>query len=56
MAVAHATIRLAIATDPAPLPVARMLHRALLETGGRRSFLTLFYGLLDPASGRLDHV
>ena len=56
MAVAHATMRLAVDTDPAPVPVARMFHRALLETGGPRAFLTLFYGLLEPASGRLDYV
>ncbi len=56
MAIAHATMRLAVDTDPAPLPVARMFHRALLETGGPRAFLTLFYGLLDPVDGRLDYV
>ena len=56
MAIAHATMRLAVATDPSPLPVARMMHRALLETGGRRAFLTFFYGLLEPVSGRLDYV
>ena len=56
MAIAHATMRLAVATDPAPLPVAGMFHRALLETGGARAFLTLFYGLLEPQSGHLDYV
>jgi serine phosphatase RsbU (regulator of sigma subunit) len=38
------------------MAVASRLHRALRRTEDRRSFLTLFYGLLDPASGELDYV
>jgi len=56
MAMADATLFVAIDVDPSPLAVATRLHRALRRTGDRRSFLTLFYGLLDPASGELDYV
>ena len=56
MAIANATLKLAVDTDPSPVSVARMMKKALVETGGPRAFLTLFYGLLDPQSGRLDYV
>ena len=56
MAISNTTLKLAVDTDPAPLAVADMLNRALLEAGGPRAFLTLFYGLLETGSGRLDYV
>lgn len=56
MAVSGTTLRLAVDTDPSPVAVAGMLNRALVRTGGRRAFLTLFYALLEPASGRFDYV
>ena len=56
MAMANTTLKLAVDVDPAPIPVARMMNRAMKKAGGSRGFLTLFYGVLDPASGRLDHV
>ncbi|MEM7049729.1 MAG: PP2C family protein-serine/threonine phosphatase [Acidobacteriota bacterium] len=56
MAIANATIQTAVATDPEPRSVALALNRTLCCTGGQRAFMTLFYGLLDPASGRLDYV
>jgi hypothetical protein len=56
MAITDTALRLAIDLDPAPRAVAGLLHRALRRTGDRRSFLTLFYGLLEPATGRLDWV
>lgn len=56
MAIANTTLKLAVGVDSAPVPVARMMNRALKEAGGPRGFLTLFYGVLDPASGHLDHV
>ncbi len=53
---ADATLSVAIDVDPSPLAVADRLHRALRRTRDRRSFLTLFYGLLDPAAGTIDFV
>lgn len=56
MAIASATLHTAITADPAPAAVAAQLNRTLCVTGGPRAFMTLFYGLLDPASGRLDYL
>jgi len=56
MAIADATLHLAIDIDPSPMAVADRLHRALRRTEDRRSFLTLFYGLLEPSTGELDYV
>ncbi|MGE0641692.1 MAG: PP2C family protein-serine/threonine phosphatase [Thermoanaerobaculia bacterium] len=56
MAIANATLHVALDVDPEPLEVAKRLHGAIRRTGDRRSFLTLFYGLLDPASGELAFV
>lgn len=55
MAIADTALRVALENDPAPDAVAAVLNRALRRTGNRRSFLTLFYGRLDPATGRLDY-
>ena len=56
MAIANATLKTAIDVDPEPLPVARLLNSALFRTGDRRAFMTLFYGVLEPGTGRLDFV
>jgi hypothetical protein len=56
MAIANATLHTAVDVDPRPRAVADLLNRALLRSGGRRAFMTLFYGVLEPASGRFDHV
>ncbi len=56
MAIANATLKTAIDVDPEPLPVATLLNNALYRTGDRRAFMTLFYGVLEPATGRLDFV
>ncbi len=56
MAITNATLKLAVDTDPGPLAVAEMINKALVGTGGPRAFLTLFYALLEPASGRLEYV
>lgn len=54
MAVAVASWRSAIEIDPEPRAVAAAVHRALRRAGGRRGFLTLFYGRLDLGRGELD--
>jgi sigma-B regulation protein RsbU (phosphoserine phosphatase) len=55
MAIAHAALRAAIDLDPSPRAVMDLVNRALYRSGGPRAFMTLFYGLLDPGSGRLDY-
>jgi serine phosphatase RsbU (regulator of sigma subunit) len=56
MAIASSALKLAIDVDSAPEAVARFVNRALCRSGGNRAFMTLFFGLLDPASGRMDYV
>jgi hypothetical protein len=56
MAVANTALRLAQDHDPGPAAVAATVNRALVRVGDRRAFMSLFYGLLDPVSGRLEYV
>jgi serine phosphatase RsbU (regulator of sigma subunit) len=56
MAIASSALKLAMDVDPRPQAVAGFVNRALFRTGGRRAFMTLFFGLLDPATGRLEYV
>jgi sigma-B regulation protein RsbU (phosphoserine phosphatase) len=56
MAISNATLKTALDIDPEPKAVAALLNSALCRTGDRRAFMTLFYGLLDPATGTLDYV
>lgn len=55
MAIANATLKLAIELDPSPSRVLSLLNRSLCRTGDRRSFMTIFYALLDPATGALEY-
>jgi len=56
MAVANTALRLALDHDPGPGAVAATVNRALVRVGDRRAFMSLFCGLLDPATGRLEYV
>lgn len=56
MAIANAALKLGLDLDPEPAAVAELVNRAVLRTGGRRAFMTLFCGVLEPASGRLRFV
>ena len=56
MAIANAALKLAVEVDPSPERVATLLNRVLYRTGDRRAFMSLFYGVLEPASGRLAYV
>jgi sigma-B regulation protein RsbU (phosphoserine phosphatase) len=56
MAIANATLKTALDLDPAPASVAALVNRTICRTGTRRTFLSLFYALLDPATGRLEFV
>lgn len=55
MAIAHALLRAAIDVDPACDRVLAMLNRAICRTGDRRTFMSLFYGVLEPATGVLEY-
>jgi sigma-B regulation protein RsbU (phosphoserine phosphatase) len=54
MAIASAVLQLALELDPTLDRVFALVNRVLCRTGDRRAFMSLFVGLLDPASGRLD--
>lgn len=56
MAIANATLKTALDLDPDPVRVLSTLNRTLCRTGNRRTFMTVFYGILDPRTGRLDYV
>jgi len=56
MAITDTSLRIALDLDPDPGAVAGVLHGALRRTGDRRAFVTLFYGLLDLASGEIEFV
>jgi hypothetical protein len=55
MATANATLKLAIDLDPEPRAVLELLNRALVNTGDTRSFMSLWYGVLDLSDGRIDY-
>jgi sigma-B regulation protein RsbU (phosphoserine phosphatase) len=56
MAIANATLKTALDLDPDPPRVIAMLNRTLCRTGTRRTFMTVFYALLTPATGDLVSV
>jgi serine phosphatase RsbU (regulator of sigma subunit) len=56
MAIANATWKTALDLDPAPERVLALLNRTLCRTRGKRTFMTVFYALLDPRSGALEYV
>ncbi len=53
MAIANATLKTAMDLDPDPRHVLKLLNRTLFRTGSRRTFMTVFYALLTPATGEL---
>jgi sigma-B regulation protein RsbU (phosphoserine phosphatase) len=56
MAIANATLKTALDLDPDPRRVIAVLNRTLCRTGTRRTFMTVFYALLSPATGELASV
>lgn len=56
MAIANATLKTALDLDPSPERVIRLLNRTLCRTGTKRTFMTVFYALLDPATGKMEYV
>lgn len=55
MAIANTALRTAIDLEPSPDAVIDLVNRALYRSGGPRAFMTIFYAVLDPATGRLDY-
>jgi hypothetical protein len=56
MAIANATLKTALDLDPAPEQVAALLNRAICRIGTKRTFMSIFYAVLDPATGSLEYV
>jgi len=56
MAIANSALKLGFDSDPDPVAAAVLVNRALCRTGGRRAFMTLFCGVLEPETGRLRFV
>jgi len=56
MAIANATLKTALDLDPSPERVVALLNRTLCRTGTKRTFMTVFYALLDPATGEMEYV
>jgi sigma-B regulation protein RsbU (phosphoserine phosphatase) len=56
MAIASSAFKLGFDLDPDPVVVCGLVNRALCRTGGRRGLMTLFCGVLEPSTGRLDYV
>jgi hypothetical protein len=56
MAIANATLKTALDLDPTPERVIRLLNRTLCRTGTKRTFMTVFYALLDPGTGEMEYV
>jgi serine phosphatase RsbU (regulator of sigma subunit) len=56
MAIANATLKTALDLDPEPGKALAVLNRTLARTGDNRAFMTLFYAILEPATGRLHYV
>ena len=55
MAIANATLGLAVDLDPSPPEVLRLLNRTLCRTGDTRAFMSIFYALLEPRTGALEY-
>lgn len=56
MAIANATLKTALDLDPSPELVIRLLNRTLCRTGTKRTFMSVFYALLDPTTGQMEYV
>jgi hypothetical protein len=56
MAIANATLKTALDLDPSPERVIALLNRSLCRTGTKRTFMSVFYALLDPLTGRMEYV
>ena len=55
MAIANATLKPPSTSIRAREAVLELVNRVLCRTGSRRQFMSLFYAVLDPATGELEH-
>ena len=56
MAIANATLKTALDLDPSPEKVTALLNRAICRVGTNRTFMSIFYAVLDPATGVMEYV
>jgi len=56
MAIANATLKTALDLDPSPERVLALLNRTLCRTGTKRTFMSVFYAVLTPATGEMEYV
>jgi hypothetical protein len=56
MAIANATLKTSLDLDPSPERVVPLLNRTLCRTGTKRTFMSVFYALLQPDLGILEYV
>jgi sigma-B regulation protein RsbU (phosphoserine phosphatase) len=56
MAIANATLKTALDLDPGPDRVLAMLNRTLCRTGTNRTFMSVFYAVLEPSTGEMEYV
>ncbi len=56
MATAKAALRLALEVTTDPVRVARLVNTVLVDTGGKRAFMTLFFAVLEPPTGAFEFV
>ena len=56
MAIANATLKTALDLDPSPDRVLAMLNRTLCRTGTNRTFMSVFYAVLEPSTGEMEYV
>ena len=56
MAIANTTLKTALDLDPSPARVAALLNRAIWRIGTKRTFMSIFYSILDPRTGILEYV
>ncbi|HEX3556627.1 MAG TPA: PP2C family protein-serine/threonine phosphatase [Thermoanaerobaculia bacterium] len=55
MAIANAILKTALDLDPTPERVLAVLNRTLCRTGTKRTFMSVFYAVLEPATGEMEY-
>jgi sigma-B regulation protein RsbU (phosphoserine phosphatase) len=56
MAIANATLKTAQDLDPTPERVLALLNRTLCRTGTNRTFMSVFYAVLNLETGEIDYI